>query len=78
MAASIAGIVSILSASIISVFSNKKDASNIKPLVDKLIEQDNKTRRLERKINQIEQLAGSTATQPEKPRLKPNSELPVF
>lgn len=70
VAASIAGIVSILSASIISVFSNKKDASNIKPLVDKLIEQDNKTRRLENKINQIEQLAGSNAAQSAKPRLE--------
>lgn len=70
VAASIAGIVSILSASIISVFSSKKDASNIKPLVDKIIEQDNKTRRLEKKITQIERMAETEAAAAEKPRVE--------
>jgi len=70
VAASIAGIVSILSASMIAVFSNKKEATHIKPLVDKLIEQDNKTRRLENKINQIEQMAGTPAKEEAKPRLE--------
>ncbi|MEO6537271.1 MAG: serine protease [Ferruginibacter sp.] len=48
VAASIAGLVSIFIASIVSV-NNK--ATNIKPLVEKLNQQDNKTRQLENKIN---------------------------
>lgn len=70
VAASIAGIVSILSASIMAVFSSNKEASNIKPLVEKIREQDSKTRRLENKINQIERLAGSAEAAHVKPRLE--------
>ena len=53
VAASIACIVSLFIASLISSFSNKKEATNIKPLVEKINEQDKKTRRLENKINQL-------------------------
>lgn len=56
VAASIAGIVSIFIASIVSSVTTNK-ATNIKPLIEKLHEQDNKTRQLENKINKLEAVA---------------------
>lgn len=56
VAASIAGIVSIFIASLVSAVTTNK-ATNIKPLVEKLEEQDNKTRQLENKINLLEAAA---------------------
>jgi S1-C subfamily serine protease len=52
VAASIAIVVSLLSSSIISIFTNNKE-TNLKPLVEKLIEQDVKYKKLERQITQI-------------------------
>jgi|694.fasta_scaffold05977_7 serine protease Do len=52
VAASIAGLVSILSASIISSLSSNKE-SNIQPLVKQINEQDAKYRKLEKQIGQI-------------------------
>jgi S1-C subfamily serine protease len=70
VAASIAGIISILSVSIMLAFSSKKSDSNIKPLVDKLKETTDKTKRLENKLDQIEKLASSNSAVKEKPRLE--------
>ena len=56
VAASIAGVVSLFIASLFSAVSNNED-SNIKPLVDKLKQQEVKTRQIENKINQLQ--AGS-------------------
>ncbi len=53
VAASIAGIVSIFIASLVSSVSTQK-ATNIKPLVEKLNQQENKTRQIENKINKLE------------------------
>lgn len=53
VAASIAGIVSIISASLISVFNSQKTTSDIKPLVDMIKDQKEKTRQLEKKIGQL-------------------------
>ncbi|MEO7462780.1 MAG: serine protease, partial [Ferruginibacter sp.] len=53
VAASIAGIVSIFIASLVSAVSTQK-ATNIKPLVEKLHQQETKTRQMERKINKLE------------------------
>ena len=53
VAASIAGIVSIISASLISVFQNKKN-DNLTVLVGKIKEYDIKTRQMENKINKLE------------------------
>lgn len=64
VAASIAGIVSIFIASLVSAVTTNK-ATNIKPLVEKLNEQDNKTRQLENKINLLEAAAPAII----KPRL---------
>lgn len=69
VAASIAGIVSIVSASLISALSSSKDSNNIKPLVEKLKEQDDKYRKLEKQIGQLNTAA--TTTPPiVKPRLE--------
>ena len=68
VAASIATIVSIISASLIAAFSNEK-RDNIKPLVEKLKEQDDKYKKLEKKIEKINS-GTTTLTPPEKPRLE--------
>lgn len=52
VAASIAGIVSIFIASVISALSPNK-TPNIRPLVEKLNQQENKTRQIENKVNQL-------------------------
>ena len=48
VAASIAAIVSLFSVGIVSIFTGSKN-NNIKPLVEKLLEQDNKYKNLEQK-----------------------------
>ncbi len=65
VAASIAIIVSIVCASIISIFSPGKQ-NNIKPLVEKLKEQDDKYKKLEKQIGQLNKIN----QQSEKPRLE--------
>jgi len=67
VAASIAAIVSIISASLISSFSNSK-SNNITPLVEKLKEQDVKYKKLENKIDKINSTNAHRI--PEKPRLE--------
>lgn len=52
IAASIAGFVCIFMASIISTLSTTK-VNNITPLVEKLNQQENKTRQIEKKVNQL-------------------------
>ena len=65
VAASIACVVSLFIASLISTVTNQKN-SNIKPLVEKINEQAVKTRQIENKINQLQ----ADATVPvEKPRV---------
>ena len=68
VAASIAGIVSIISATLISKLSNQKN-SNIKPLVEKLKEQDNKYKKLEKQIGQLNSAVGAQKNI-EKPRVE--------
>lgn len=68
VAASIAGLVSIFIASVVSSVSNKGNDSNLKPLVEKLNSQESKTRQLETKLNKLEAGNASTKT-PVKPRL---------
>lgn len=63
VAASIAGIVSLVIFSLLSIISPNKQ-TNIKPLVDKLHQQENKTLQIERKVNQLEAEKAET-----KPRL---------
>lgn len=64
VAASIAGLVSILTGSVISFFSSGKN-NNIKPLVEKIKEQDDKYRKLEVQIGQLNSSAqGSNAPKP--------------
>ena len=58
VAASIACVVSLFIASLISSVSNK-EASNIKPLVEKINEQAVKTKQIENKINQLQVQAGT-------------------
>ena len=53
VAASIAGFASIISASLISVFNSQKTTSDIKPLVEMIKDQKEKTRQLEKKIGQL-------------------------
>ncbi|HQW63055.1 MAG TPA: serine protease [Ferruginibacter sp.] len=68
VAASIAGLVSIFIASVVSSVSNNGSDTNLKPLVEKLNSQESKTRQLETKLNKLE--AGTTASKtPVKPRL---------
>lgn len=68
VAASIAGLVSIFIASVVSSVSNSGSDTNLKPLVEKLNSQESKTRQLETKLNKLE--AGSaTSKTPVKPRL---------
>ena len=67
VAASIAGIVSLFIASLISSVNNGKE-TNIKPLVEKLNQQAVKTRQIENKINQLQ--ADATPTVVEKPRIE--------
>lgn len=64
VAASIAGVVSILSASLVTTISKKNDP-NIKPLVDKINQQANKTRQIESKVNMLEAAAPNIAVMPE-------------
>ncbi len=52
VAASIAGIVSLSIATLISIFSSHK-VNNITPLVEKISEQERKTRNIEKKLNQL-------------------------
>lgn len=59
VAASIAVIVSALCASLISAFSTKKQ-TNIRPLVEKIREQDAKYRRLENKLGEIDEKQNAT------------------
>ena len=63
VAASIAGIVSIISASLISVFQNKKN-DNLTVLVGKIKEYDIKTRQMENKINKLENATIPVAPKP--------------
>lgn len=67
VAASIAIIVSVISATVISFFSPGKQ-NNIKPLVEKLKQQDAKYKNLEKQIGQLNQLNKKE----EKPRLESN------
>ncbi len=67
VAASIAGIVSIFSASTISFFSNNKN-NNIKPLVEKIKEQDDKYKKLEKEIGKLN--TNSITPKIVKPRLE--------
>jgi serine protease Do len=53
VAASIAGLVSIFIASLVSEINNNK-TTNIKPLVEKLNQQEHKTRQIENKLNQLQ------------------------
>lgn len=53
VAASIAGVVSLFIATLIASL-RPTNTANIKPLVDKLHQQENKTRQIERKVNQLE------------------------
>ncbi len=73
VAASIAGIVSIVSASLISAFSTQKQ-NNLKPLVDKLKETEVKYKEQEVKYNKLEKQIGQIKTAanvaPPKPRLE--------
>ncbi len=66
VAASIACVVSLFIASIISSVGNKTDRNNIKPLVEKIKIQEAKQRQIENKINQLQ--AGA-AVVVEKPRV---------
>lgn len=68
VAASIAGIISIISAGLISAFNIKKN-ENLNLLVGKLREQEIKSQQIERKVNKLEKNAGNT-TVVEKPRVE--------
>jgi len=68
VAASIAVIVSITCATLISMFSSNKQ-NNIKPLVEKLKEQDVKYKKLEKQIGKLNDASSNQET-PEKPRLE--------
>ena len=63
VAASIAGVVSILGASLVTTISKKNDP-NIKPLVDKINQQANKTRQIESKVNMLEAASPALTPQP--------------
>lgn len=69
VAASIACVVSLFIASLISSV-NKGDEANIKPLVDKINETVNKTNQIENKINKLQAVAGTTPAVVEKPRIE--------
>lgn len=68
IAASIAIIVSLLSTSVISLFTNIK-GNNLRPLVEKIKEQDVKYKKLENKVNQINSEENTSST---KPKLESN------
>jgi len=70
VAASIAIIVSITCATLISVFSGNKQ-NNIKPLVEKLKEQDVKYKKLEKQIGKLK-VASENQSITEKPRMESN------
>lgn len=63
VAASIAGVVSLVIASLVTAFHSKND-TKIRPLVDKLIQQENKTRQIEKKVNQLAKSGTTAATNP--------------
>jgi serine protease Do len=65
VAASIAGLVSLIIASIISAIGPANDLK-IKPLVEKLNQQENKTRQIEKKVNSLSRGSAPTST----PRLE--------
>lgn len=70
VAASIAGIVSIFIASLISTVNNNKSGNiNIKPLVEKIKAQDDRYRRLEKKVGELS-TTSSAALIVEKPRVE--------
>jgi serine protease Do len=69
VAASIAAIVSLLSVGIVSIFTGSKN-NNIKPLVEKLLEQDNKYKNLEQKIDKIKSNNGTEKTKEKQPILE--------
>ncbi len=68
VAASIAGIISIISAGLISAFNIKKN-ENLNLLVGKLREQEIKSQQIEKKVNKLEKNVGSS-TVVEKPRVE--------
>ena len=68
VAASIAGIISIISAGLISAFNIKKN-ENLNLLVGKLREQEIKSQQIEKKVNKLEKNVSST-TVVEKPRVE--------
>lgn len=67
VAASIAGFVSILMASLVTTVTTKND-NNINPLVQKINEQEDKTRKIEKKLDQLAE-EGAVANTPTKPTL---------
>lgn len=71
VAASIAGIVSILIAMFFSIVNPVKQNNNIKPLVEKIKEQDVKYRKLEKEIGKLHSEQKSI-TDVEKPRVESN------
>jgi S1-C subfamily serine protease len=68
VAASIAGVVSLFIASLISAVNNNNDSTNIKPLVDKQTQLEQKNKQIESKINQLEKGISVVA----KPRVEGN------
>ncbi len=69
VAASIAAIVSLFSVGIVSIFTGSKN-NNIKPLVEKLLEQDNKYKNLEQKIDKIKSNNGTEKPKEKQPILE--------
>jgi serine protease Do len=69
VAASIAAIVSLISVGLVSIFTGSKN-NNIKPLVEKLREQDYKYKNLEQKIDKIKAGSNTDDTKQNKPILE--------
>ena len=69
VAASIAGIISIISAGLISAFNIKKN-ENLNLLVSKLQEQEIKSQQIEKKVNKLEKNVSSTTAVEKKPRVE--------
>lgn len=61
VAASIAGVVSIFIASVVSTVSNHGKDGNIKPLVEKINEQDNNINKIESKLDRLAATTAATA-----------------
>jgi serine protease Do len=70
VAASIAGLVSIFIAGVVSAVSTDKSSNNIKPLVEKLERQEDKTRQIENKINKMQAVQSQLPAVPLMPRLE--------